>query len=216
MHQPSGHPRTPPGLWLVPNALTLLRILAIPFFAIAVWYGHLWHALVLFVAAGLTDLLDGWIARAFNQRSRLGAILDPAADKLLMTTAFILMALPKDHLRLPIPAWVAILAISRDVVISLVALVAWVKDERLDQRPSLLGKVTTGARGGRELQVSYSTGQRKIVVPPKVPVVQITNGDRSLVKTGAKVFLVAFPKPGGGGEITGAVAVGEKGAAPPM
>ncbi|MFN8012555.1 MAG: CDP-diacylglycerol--glycerol-3-phosphate 3-phosphatidyltransferase [Holophagaceae bacterium] len=129
----------------VPNALTLLRILAIPFFAIAVWYGHLWHALVLFVAAGLTDLLDGWIARAFNQRSRLGAILDPAADKLLMTTAFILMALPKDHLRLPIPAWVAILAISRDVVISLVALVAWVKDERLDQRPSLLGKFTTGA-----------------------------------------------------------------------
>ena len=129
----------------VPNALTLLRILAIPFFAIAVWYGHLWHALVLFVAAGLTDLLDGWIARAFNQRSRLGAILDPAADKLLMTTAFILMALPKDHLRLPIPAWVAILAISRDVVISLVALVAWVKDEHLDQRPSLLGKVTTGA-----------------------------------------------------------------------
>jgi cardiolipin synthase len=129
----------------VPNALTLLRILAIPFFAIAVWYGHLWHALVLFVAAGLTDLLDGWIARAFNQRSRLGAILDPAADKLLMTTAFILMALPKDHLRLPIPAWVAILAISRDVVISLVALVAWVKDEHLDQRPSLLGKLTTGA-----------------------------------------------------------------------
>lgn len=79
-----------------------------------------------------------------------------------------------------------------------------------------VGKVTTGAKGGRELQVSYSTGQRKIVVPPKVPVVQITNGDRSLVKSGAKVFLVAFPKPGGGGEITGAVAVGEKGAAPPM
>lgn len=129
----------------VPNALTLLRILAIPFFAIAVWYGHVWQALGLFVAAGLTDLLDGWIARRFNQRSRLGAILDPAADKLLMTTAFILMALPKDHLRLPIPAWVAILAITRDVVISLVALVAWMKGEKLNQRPSLLGKVTTGA-----------------------------------------------------------------------
>lgn len=129
----------------LPNALTLLRILAIPFFAIAVWYGHLWEALILFVAAGLTDLLDGWIARRFNQRSRLGAILDPAADKLLMTTAFILMALPKDHLRMPIPAWVAILSISRDVVISLVGLVAWLKDEQLDRRPSLLGKFTTGA-----------------------------------------------------------------------
>ncbi|MBK8725741.1 MAG: CDP-diacylglycerol--glycerol-3-phosphate 3-phosphatidyltransferase [Holophagaceae bacterium] len=129
----------------LPNALTLLRILAIPFFAIAVWYGHLWEALIIFVAAGLTDLLDGWIARRFNQRSRLGAILDPAADKLLMTTAFILMALPKDHLPMPIPAWVAILSISRDVVISLVGLVAWLKDEQLDRRPSLLGKFTTGA-----------------------------------------------------------------------
>ncbi len=79
-----------------------------------------------------------------------------------------------------------------------------------------VGKVTAGAKG-RELQVSYSTGQRKIVVPPKVPVVQITGGTRPLVKAGVPVFFVAFPKPGGaGGLITGAVAVGENGAAPPM
>jgi len=78
-----------------------------------------------------------------------------------------------------------------------------------------VGKVTVGAKS-RELQVSYPTGQRKIVVPPKVPVVQITGGTRPLVKAGVPVFLLAFPKPGGGGLITGAVAVGEKGAAPPM
>jgi hypothetical protein len=79
-----------------------------------------------------------------------------------------------------------------------------------------VGKVTVGAKG-RELQVSYPTGQRKIVVPPKVPVVQITGGTRPLVKAGVPVFLLAFPKPGGaGGLITGAVAVGEKGSAPPM
>jgi hypothetical protein len=77
-----------------------------------------------------------------------------------------------------------------------------------------VGKVTAGAKG-QELQVSYPTGQRKIVVPAKVPVVQITNGDRTMVKPGAKVFLMAFPKPGGG-LITGAVAVGDKGSAPPM
>ena len=77
-----------------------------------------------------------------------------------------------------------------------------------------VGKVTAGAKG-RELIVSYSTGERKITVPPKVPVVQITNGDRTLVKPGAKVFLVGFPKPGGG-QIAGSIAVGEKGAAPPM
>jgi cardiolipin synthase len=129
----------------VPNLLTLLRILAIPFFAIAVWYNHLWEALALFVAAGLTDLLDGWIARAFNQRSRLGAVLDPAADKLLMTTAFILMALPKGHLEHPIPAWVAILSISRDVLISFVVVFAMVRADGTDLRPSMLGKIATGA-----------------------------------------------------------------------
>src|SRR3989344_756672 len=78
-----------------------------------------------------------------------------------------------------------------------------------------VGKVTVGAKG-RELQVSYPTGQRKIVVPPKVPVVQIMPGARPMVKKGAPVFLLAFPKPGGGGLITGAVAVGEKGSPPPM
>jgi hypothetical protein len=77
-----------------------------------------------------------------------------------------------------------------------------------------VGKVTAGAKG-RELQVSYSTGTRKIVVPPKVPVVQITNGERGLVKAGIPVFLVAFPKPGGGA-IAGSVAVGVNGAKPPM
>ena len=77
-----------------------------------------------------------------------------------------------------------------------------------------VGKVTAGPKG-RELQVSYATGARKIVVPAKVPVVQITNGERSLVKPGVPVFLVAFPKPGGG-QVTGAVAVGVNGAKPPM
>ena len=77
-----------------------------------------------------------------------------------------------------------------------------------------VGKVTAGSKG-RELQVSYSTGTRKIVVPAKVPVVQITNGDRSMVKAGTPVFLVAFPKPGGG-SIAGSVAVGVNGAKPPM
>jgi hypothetical protein len=77
-----------------------------------------------------------------------------------------------------------------------------------------VGKVTVGSHG-RELLVSYPTGQRKIVVPPGVPVVLITNGDRGMVKPGAAVFLMAFPKPAGG-QITGAVAVGVKGAPPPM
>lgn len=127
----------------LPNLLTLLRILAVPFFAIALWYGHALEALLIFVGAGLTDLLDGFIARRFNQGSELGAILDPAADKLLMTTAFVLMALPNMNLAVKIPMWVSILAVSRDVIVGLVALLAYDHLGRERLAPSLLGKVTT-------------------------------------------------------------------------
>lgn len=128
----------------LPNILTLLRILAVPVFAIAVWYGHNVEACLIFALAGLTDLLDGYIARRFNQKSDLGAVLDPAADKLLMTTAFVLLSMPIEHLVTRIPAWVAILAIFRDVSISLVALLSAANFDPSKFRPSILGKFTTG------------------------------------------------------------------------
>jgi len=127
----------------IPNCLTLLRILAVPFFAVAVWYGYALQALVIFVLAGLTDLLDGWVARRFNQKSLLGAVLDPAADKLLMTTAFVLLAFPRTHFAVQVPAWVSILAITRDVVISLVALKACTHFDPARFLPTFLGKLTT-------------------------------------------------------------------------
>lgn len=128
----------------LPNLLTLLRILAIPFFAIALWYGHHGKACALFAFAGITDLLDGYIARRFDMKSDLGAILDPAADKLLMTTAFVLMAWPREHYIAPVPVWVAILAISRDVLISLFAFTSYARGGSLKGTPSMLGKFTTG------------------------------------------------------------------------
>jgi len=134
---------TPTSPLTLPNALTLLRILAIPFFAIAVWYGHHWQAFILFAAAGFTDLLDGFIARRFNQRSDLGAVLDPAADKLLMTTAFILLALRTEGMTAPVPVWVAILAISRDLVISFYAFASVDRLSDSKFHPSLLGKLST-------------------------------------------------------------------------
>jgi cardiolipin synthase len=123
--------------------LTLLRILAVPFFAIAVWYGHYWQAFILFAAAGFTDLLDGLIARTFNQSSELGAVLDPAADKLLMTTAFVLMAWRTQGMTAPIPVWVAILAISRDGLISFYAFASVDRLSDSKFHPSLLGKLST-------------------------------------------------------------------------
>lgn len=130
----------------LPNVLTLLRILAIPFFAIALWYGHYWQAFIIFAAAGFTDLLDGFIARTFNQRSDLGAVMDPAADKLLMTTAFILMAWRTQGMTAPIPVWVAILAISRDLVISFYAFASVDRLSENTFQPSFLGKLSTAAQ----------------------------------------------------------------------
>jgi cardiolipin synthase len=130
----------------LPNILTLLRILAIPFFAIALWYGHHGKACAIFAVAGFTDLLDGYIARTFDMKSDLGAILDPVADKLLMTTGFILMAWPREHYVAPVPVWVAILAITRDVVISLVAFTSYARGGSLGGTPSMLGKFTTGTQ----------------------------------------------------------------------
>jgi cardiolipin synthase (CMP-forming) len=130
----------------LPNALTLLRILAIPFFAIAVWYGHHWQAFILFAAAGFTDLLDGFIARTFNQSSDLGAILDPAADKLLMTTAFVLLAWRTQGMTAPIPVWVAILAITRDGLISFYAFASVNRLSDTRFQPSLLGKLSTATQ----------------------------------------------------------------------
>ena len=130
----------------LPNALTLLRILAIPFFAIAVWYGHHWQAFILFAAAWFTDLQDGFIALTFNQGSDLGAVLDPAADKLLMTTAFVLLAWRTQGMTAPIPVWVAILAIMRDLVISFYAFASVDRLSDSKFHPSLLGKLSTAAQ----------------------------------------------------------------------
>jgi len=128
----------------IPNLLTLLRILVVPVFAISVWYGHIIAACFLFAIAGITDLLDGFIARCFNQFSELGAFLDPMADKLLMATAFVLMCMSLKHLRLTIPVWVVILAITRDVIIGLFALRASSDYDPSQFAPSILGKMTTG------------------------------------------------------------------------
>ncbi len=106
-----------------PNLLSALRVALVPLFIIAIIEGRPAWAFALFALAGLTDLLDGYIARHHQQQSVLGAYLDPAADKLLVTAAFILLSWPGVHLGLQIPIWVTVLVISRDVIIVTVALI---------------------------------------------------------------------------------------------
>lgn len=125
------------------NQLTLLRMLLIPAFVILVLYGHLGWALAVFVAAGITDALDGLIARRSGQRTTLGAWLDPMADKLLLVTTFVVLALPGLNLENRLPVWLTVCIISRDVVIILTVAVVNLAIGRRTFRPSIFGKIAT-------------------------------------------------------------------------
>jgi len=125
------------------NTLTVFRIALIPLFIIAVVYGHPRLALLVFLLAGITDILDGFIARFFNQRTPLGAILDPMADKLMLTSAFVALTLSGTGLIYTMPIWVPVLTIARDVVISLLSLLLSLYYNVRNFPPSLLGKCTT-------------------------------------------------------------------------
>jgi cardiolipin synthase len=125
------------------NQLTLLRMLLIPAFVLLVVYGHLGWALVVFGTAGATDALDGLIARRSGQKTNLGAWLDPAADKLLLVTTFIVLTLPNLQLANRLPIWLTVLIISRDVGIVLTVAIVNLAIGPRTFRPSLLGKVAT-------------------------------------------------------------------------
>jgi cardiolipin synthase len=125
------------------NQLTILRIMLIPVFVLLLVYGFLGWALFVFLVAGITDALDGLIARITGQHTSLGAWLDPMADKLLLVTTFIVLTLPSVPLTNHIPLWLTVFVISRDVVIvGVVAIVNLVAGPRTF-RPSMLGKLAT-------------------------------------------------------------------------
>lgn len=130
-------------IFTIANQLTLLRMLLIPAFVLLVVYGYFGWALVTFVVAGATDAFDGLAARRAGQKTELGAWLDPAADKLLLVTTFIVLTLPNLGLVNRIPVWLTVLIISRDVGIVLtVAIVSLAMGPRTF-KPSLLGKGAT-------------------------------------------------------------------------
>jgi cardiolipin synthase len=125
------------------NQLTLLRMLLIPAFVILVVYGHLGWALIVFAVAGLTDLLDGLIARWSGQKTSLGAWLDPMADKLLAVSTFVVLTVPGLGLANPLPIWLTVLIISRDVVIVATVAIVNLAMGPKTFKPSIWGKVAT-------------------------------------------------------------------------
>jgi cardiolipin synthase (CMP-forming) len=126
----------------IATALTCLRIaLTFPFLYL-IGLGRFDFALVVFFIAGVTDFLDGYIARKLNQQSRLGQMLDPLADKFLIASAFVVMALP--HSGFPsIPIWLAVLVIGRDILILIGAGVVFLMTRFSEFRPTWFGKTNT-------------------------------------------------------------------------
>jgi cardiolipin synthase len=125
----------------IPNTLTLLRILLTPLFAIFL-IKHLFDfALLVFAIAALSDGVDGFIARVFRQKTTLGAFLDPAADKLLLVTAFVTLAIQEQ-----IPSWLSVLVITRDVIILSGVALFTITGRTFVPKPSILSKITTVAQ----------------------------------------------------------------------
>jgi cardiolipin synthase len=127
----------------VANQLTLLRVILIPAFVILVIYGYLGWALIVFASACLTDALDGLTARWSDQKSTLGAWLDPMADKLLALSTFIVLTVPWLGLANPLPIWLTVLIISRDVVIVGTVAIVNLAIGPKTFRPSFFGKIAT-------------------------------------------------------------------------
>jgi cardiolipin synthase len=130
--------------WLkLPNVLSLLRILLIPVFLVLMVNRKTAEAFYVFLFAGLTDILDGSAARLLHQKTKIGAILDPAADKLLMTASFIILTIPAINSPNVIPSWLTISVIGRDLLIASAALVLFMLKGQKTFLPSLLGKTCT-------------------------------------------------------------------------
>jgi cardiolipin synthase len=126
-------------IFTVPNQLTFLRLGFLPFFIISIHYRRYDVALAVLILAALTDGLDGILARSLNQKTALGAYLDPIADKLLLSSSFVVLALNRK-----ISWWLATLVLSRDILLLTSAAVILVVVGYRPFPPSLYGKLTTG------------------------------------------------------------------------
>lgn len=122
----------------IPNFITMLRIVLVPVIVVFLIDGQILNALIAFLVAGIGDALDGFFARALHQQTALGAFLDPLADKLLLTTIYVVMAFY--HLA---PGWLAVMVASRDLlIIAGIAVLVWGNNFPA-MKPTLDSKITT-------------------------------------------------------------------------
>lgn len=129
----------------IPNIITLGRILLVPVIVWAIASGQMAVALVLFLVAGISDAVDGFLAKQFNMASELGALLDPLADKALLVSIYVTLGIAG-----AIPRWLVILVVSRDIMIVGAVIVSWLVDKPIPMKPLMVSKLNTLA------QVAYA------------------------------------------------------------
>jgi cardiolipin synthase len=185
----------------LPNCITLIRVLLVPLFAIFVLEGDYESAFFVFLAAGISDGLDGFLARVLNQKTRLGAVLDPIADKALLITAFVMLAVVG-----LIPSWLTVLVVSRDgIIVAGIGILMFNRHE-VTIRPSYLSKTTTLMQLAT---VAFALGHQHLpaLLPLGRPVLVLTAGLTLL--SGAHYIARGFrilgePAGGSGGHREGA------------
>jgi len=132
----------------IPNLLTLLRIILVPVIVILLIQGLFLKALIAFIVAALSDVLDGFLARILHQQTALGAYLDPIADKALLASSFVTLSVL--HV---IPGWLTVIVISRDVIILLGISVLSIMSISVKIRPTFVSKITTALQLATVLMV---------------------------------------------------------------
>jgi cardiolipin synthase (CMP-forming) len=122
----------------IPNLITVARLFAVPAVVYAMLLGEIGLAFVLFLLAGISDAVDGFIARHFNQRSELGAYLDPIADKLLLVSVFVMLGFIGE-----LPLWLVVIVVSRDVMIVAAVVLSTLMRQPVEMKPIMVSKANT-------------------------------------------------------------------------
>jgi cardiolipin synthase len=122
----------------IPNLITLARILSVPIVVWAIAAGEMKIAFILFLLAGLSDLVDGYLAKRFNMATELGAFLDPLADKAMIVSIYVMLALVG-----AIPLWLVILVVSRDIMIVSAVILSWLVNKPVALKPLVVSKLNT-------------------------------------------------------------------------
>ncbi|PSH63560.1 CDP-alcohol phosphatidyltransferase family protein [Phyllobacterium sophorae] len=122
----------------IPNYITIFRFILVPFIVMALLSGYVGAALIGFIVAGVSDGVDGFIARRYDQKSELGAYLDPIADKLLLVSLFVVLGVLKE-----VPVWLVIVVVSRDIFIVGAVILGAVMGKPMEMRPLGVSKVNT-------------------------------------------------------------------------